>query len=75
MTVPVISYIRMAKDGKMFEKDVETAFFLPADLQHCPPQSFDPDIRIVYRQPIRVVTRSEHHQSLISLILTVLGGG
>ncbi|XP_003459824.2 heme-binding protein soul4 isoform X3 [Oreochromis niloticus] len=57
MTVPVISYIRMAKDGKTFEKDVETAFFLPAALQHSPPQSCDPDISIVYRQSIRVVTR------------------
>lgn len=57
MTVPIISYIRMAKDGKTFEKDVETAFFLPAALQHSPPQSCDPDISIVYRQPIRVVTR------------------
>ncbi|XP_069022804.1 heme-binding protein soul4 [Embiotoca jacksoni] len=58
MTVPVISNIHMMEDGKTFEKDVETAFFLPAEFQTNPPHSSDPDISIVFREPIRVVART-----------------
>lgn len=57
MTVPVISNVHMMEDGVTFEKEVETAFYLPAELQSSPPLSSDPDIAIVYREPIRVVTR------------------
>ncbi|XP_041839966.1 heme-binding protein soul4 [Melanotaenia boesemani] len=58
MTVPVISNIHMMEDGNTFDKDVETAFFLPAEFQSSPPRSADPDITIVYREPIRVVART-----------------
>ncbi|KAM6939805.1 heme-binding protein soul4 [Xenentodon cancila] len=57
MTVPVISSIQVMEDGNTFDKAVETAFFLPAEFQSSPPQPSDPDITIVYRQPVRVVTR------------------
>ncbi|XP_038570653.1 heme-binding protein soul4 [Micropterus salmoides] len=57
MTVPVISNIHMMEDGVTFQKDVETAFFLPADYQANPPQPFDSDITIVHREPIRVISR------------------
>ena len=57
MTVPVISNICMMEDGKAFNKNVETAIFLPAEFQSSPPRSSDPDIAIVYREPIRVVAR------------------
>ncbi|XP_028262627.1 heme-binding protein soul4 [Parambassis ranga] len=58
MTVPVISNVHMMEDGNTFEKDVETAFFLPAEFQSSPPQSYDPDITIVYREPVRIIART-----------------
>ncbi|XP_051238689.1 heme-binding protein soul4 isoform X1 [Dicentrarchus labrax] len=58
MTVPVISNIHMMEDGNTFEKDVQTAFFLPAEYQTNPPRPSDPDITIVHREPIRVVART-----------------
>lgn len=58
MTVPVVNTIHMMEDRKTFEKDVLTAYFLPAEFQNNPPQAFDPDITIVHREPIRVVARS-----------------
>lgn len=57
MTVPVVSHIHMMEDGKTFQKDVLTAFFLPAEFQSDPPQPSDPDITIVHREPFRVITR------------------
>ncbi|XP_070776224.1 heme-binding protein soul4 [Enoplosus armatus] len=58
MTVPVVSNIHMKEDGNTFQKDVQTAFFLPAEFQTNPPQPFDRDITIVHREPIRVVART-----------------
>ncbi|XP_022075697.1 heme-binding protein soul4 [Acanthochromis polyacanthus] len=58
MTVPVISNVHMLDDGNSFEKDVETAFYLPAEFQNNPPQSSDSDVTIVYREPIRVFART-----------------
>uniref|UniRef100_A0A8D3BHT2 Heme-binding protein 1-like n=1 Tax=Scophthalmus maximus TaxID=52904 RepID=A0A8D3BHT2_SCOMX len=57
MTVPVISNIQM-KDGTTFDKNVQTSFFLPAEFQGDAPRPCDPDIAIVYREPIRVVART-----------------
>ncbi|XP_042371951.1 heme-binding protein soul4, partial [Plectropomus leopardus] len=58
MTVPVVSSITMTEDGVTFEKDVQTAFFLPAEFQADPPRPSDPDVVVVYREPIRVVART-----------------
>ncbi|XP_068178494.1 heme-binding protein soul4 [Antennarius striatus] len=58
MTVPVVSYFRLTADRDAFEKEVETAFFLPAQFQSDPPRPSDPDITIVHREPIRVVART-----------------
>lgn len=55
----MVSHIHMMKDGVTFEKDVQTAFFLPAEFQTNPPRPSDPDITIVHREPLRVVARSE----------------
>lgn len=81
MTVPVISNVHMMEGGNAFMKDVETAFFLPAELQTNPPQSFDPDISIVYRESFRVVARvflgtttEETVGRQISLLWEILGG-
>lgn len=57
LTVPVVSSVLM-KDGETFEKNVETAFFLPSEFQSSTPRSFDPDISITYREPIRVIART-----------------
>lgn len=59
MTVPVVSNVHMMEDGNTFKKDVQTAFFLPAEFQTNPPRPSDPDITIVYREPIAVVARLE----------------
>ncbi|XP_017296817.1 heme-binding protein soul4 [Kryptolebias marmoratus] len=58
MTVPVVSNIQVIDDSRTFDKDVETAFFLPAEFQSSPPRSSDPDISVVHREPIRVVART-----------------
>lgn len=57
MTIPVISNVHLTDDGNTFKKDVETAFFLPAEFQTNPPQPSDPDIRILHREPMRVIAR------------------
>lgn len=57
MTIPVISNVHLADDGNTFKKEVETAFFLPAEFQTNPPQPSDTDIHILYREPIRVIAR------------------
>lgn len=61
MTVPVVSNIHMMEDGNTFQKDVQTAFFLPTEFQTNPPQPSDPDITIVYREPVSVIARLEPH--------------
>ncbi|KAM7009322.1 LOW QUALITY PROTEIN: heme-binding protein soul4 [Tautogolabrus adspersus] len=57
MTVPVVSNILMMEDGKTFQKDVQTAYFLPAEFQSNPPLPSDPDITIVHQEPIRIIAR------------------
>lgn len=57
MTVPVVSLIQMKEDGAVFEKEVLTAFFLPAQFQNCPPDPVDPDIQIQDWGPIAVIAR------------------
>ncbi|MEQ2300128.1 hypothetical protein AMECASPLE_022189 [Ameca splendens] len=58
LTVPVVSSIQMMKDAETFDKNVETAFFLPTEFQSSAPHSSDPDISITYREPIRVIART-----------------
>lgn len=57
MSVPVVNEITMADDGTNFMKDVLTAYYLPAEFQARPPEPTDPDISIVDRDTIRVITR------------------
>ncbi|KAF1394469.1 hypothetical protein PFLUV_G00000630 [Perca fluviatilis] len=82
MTVPVINHIRIKPDGNTFEKDVQTSIFLPAEFQPDPPRPSDPDITIVYREPIRVVARTffgtTTEQTLsaqIAVLWEILGAG
>ncbi|MEQ2173126.1 hypothetical protein GOODEAATRI_028705, partial [Goodea atripinnis] len=58
LTVPVVSSIQMMKDAETFDKNVETAFFLPTEFQSSAPHSSDPDISITHREPIRVIART-----------------
>ncbi|KAF4083267.1 hypothetical protein AMELA_G00138010 [Ameiurus melas] len=57
MTVPVVNGIKIVEDGRGFESEVLTALYLPAEFQANPPQSADPDITIVHRDSVRVITR------------------
>ncbi|KAM4604032.1 heme-binding protein soul4 isoform 1-T2 [Polymixia lowei] len=58
ITIPIVSNIHMMADSNSFEKDILTAYYLPAEFQANPPQPTDPDITIVYRSPFRVIART-----------------
>ncbi|MCJ8737769.1 hypothetical protein PDJAM_G00027890 [Pangasius djambal] len=80
MTVPVVNGITMLEDGRGFESEVLTAFYLPAEFQANPPQSADPDITVVHRDTLRVITRvffgtttEETISRQISLLWELLG--
>ncbi|XP_062868650.1 heme-binding protein soul4 isoform X2 [Trichomycterus rosablanca] len=80
MAVPVLNGITMLGDSSGFDKNVLTAFYLPAEFQADPPQPADPDIAIVHRDSIRVVTRvffgtttEETISQQISLLWELLG--
>ncbi|KAI4896854.1 hypothetical protein NFI96_016918, partial [Prochilodus magdalenae] len=80
MTVPVVNEITMLEDGTSFAKDVLTAYYLPSEFQANPPQPSDPDITIVDRGAIRVITRvffgtttEETISRQISLLWELLG--
>ncbi|MCI4383539.1 hypothetical protein PGIGA_G00027690 [Pangasianodon gigas] len=80
MTVPVVNGITMLEDGRAFESEVLTAFYLPAEFQANPPQSADPDITIIHRDSLRVITRvffgtttEETISRQISLLWELLG--
>lgn len=57
MAVPVVSGITMLEDKSGFDKNVITAFYLPAEFQANPPRPVDPDITIIHRDSIQVITR------------------
>ncbi|XP_007896438.1 heme-binding protein soul4 [Callorhinchus milii] len=57
MTIPIINEIRIVTEGNCLTPEVVTAYYLPAVFQDQPPQPMDPDIEIVERQPMSVVTR------------------
>ncbi|MGH0150087.1 UNVERIFIED_CONTAM: hypothetical protein FKN15_039687 [Acipenser sinensis] len=80
MTVPILNEIQMAKDEKSFVRDVLTAYYLPAEFQDKPPEPTDPDIQIVQRETVRVITRvfygtttEETIMRQISLLWELLG--
>ncbi|KAM9491103.1 heme-binding protein 1-like isoform 1-T1 [Salvelinus alpinus] len=56
MTVPIVNSIQMLEDGNGFQKDILTAYYLPAEFQANPPQPTDPDITILQREALRVIT-------------------
>uniref|UniRef100_A0A8C8SY91 Heme-binding protein 1 n=1 Tax=Pelusios castaneus TaxID=367368 RepID=A0A8C8SY91_9SAUR len=57
MTVPVVNEIHLNEEGTELLRDVTTAYYLPGEFQPDPPLPMDPEIRIVERQPLRVITR------------------
>lgn len=57
MTVPVVNGITMLEDGGGFESEVLTAYYLPEEFQENPPHPADPDITIIHRDSMRVITR------------------
>ncbi|XP_036394561.1 heme-binding protein soul4 [Megalops cyprinoides] len=57
MTIPILNEVHMLEDGNGFVKEILTAYYLPAEFQDNPPEPTDPDITIVHRDALRVVTR------------------
>ncbi|GAB0187613.1 heme-binding protein 1-like [Grus japonensis] len=57
MTVPVLNEIHLTKEGTKLEREVVTAYYLPAEFQQNPPVPTDPEIHITERAPLRVITR------------------
>ncbi|XP_030627585.1 heme-binding protein soul4 [Chanos chanos] len=57
MTVPILNELQMLEDRSGFRKEVLTAYYLPAEFQANPPQPSDPDITIIHRGSLRVITR------------------
>ncbi|KAK5936391.1 hypothetical protein CgunFtcFv8_027759 [Champsocephalus gunnari] len=56
LTVPVVTEV--SADGLSMQEVVRTSFFLPSEFQSDPPLPSDPDITIVQREPIRVLSRT-----------------
>ncbi|KAI9545543.1 hypothetical protein NQZ68_035424 [Dissostichus eleginoides] len=56
LTVPVVTEV--SADGLSMQEVVRTSFFLPSEFQSTPPLPSDPDITIVQREPIRVLSRT-----------------
>ncbi|XP_064803062.1 heme-binding protein soul4 [Oncorhynchus masou masou] len=80
MTVPIVNSIQMLEDGNGFQKDILTAYYLPAEFQANPPQPTDLDITILQREALRVITRpffgtttEETIMPQINLLLEMLG--
>ncbi|XP_039513140.1 heme-binding protein 1-like [Pimephales promelas] len=71
MSVPVVNEITLVDDGSTFMKEVLTAYYLPAEFQARPPQPTDPDISIVHRDSIRVISRYFIQHSTTSPICCV----
>lgn len=57
MTIPIVNSIDIVEGSSMFEKEVLTAYYLPAEFQDNPPQPSDPEVTIVFRPPFRVLAR------------------
>ncbi|NWT06669.1 HEBP1 protein, partial [Mionectes macconnelli] len=57
MTVPVLNEIHLTKDETELEREVVTAYYLPGEFQQNPPVPVDPEIHIIERAPLRVITR------------------
>uniref|UniRef100_W5NFZ5 Heme-binding protein soul4 n=1 Tax=Lepisosteus oculatus TaxID=7918 RepID=W5NFZ5_LEPOC len=57
MTVPVVNKIQILEDGTGFVREILTAYYLPAEFQDNPPDPTDPEIAIIQRGPLRVITR------------------
>ncbi|XP_071596095.1 heme-binding protein 1-like [Heliangelus exortis] len=57
MTVPVLNEIHLTKEGTELEREVVTAYYLPGEFQQNPPVPTDPEIHIIERAPLRVITR------------------
>ncbi|XP_005534090.1 PREDICTED: heme-binding protein 1-like [Pseudopodoces humilis] len=57
MTVPVLNEIHLTKEGSELEREVLTAYYLPREFQQNAPVPMDPEIHIIERAPLQVITR------------------
>uniref|UniRef100_A0A8C6ZMW2 Heme-binding protein 1-like n=1 Tax=Nothoprocta perdicaria TaxID=30464 RepID=A0A8C6ZMW2_NOTPE len=73
MTVPVLNEIHLTKEGTELARDVLTAFYLPGAFQQNPPIPMDPEIHIIERAPLRVITRVFYGMTTEETILREIG--
>nr|XP_056708890.1 heme-binding protein 1-like [Euleptes europaea] len=57
MTVPVVTQIHLNKEGTELLQDVITGYYLPEEFQPNPPLPMDPEIQVIERAPLQVITR------------------
>ncbi|KAM6460932.1 heme-binding protein 1-like isoform 2-T6 [Liasis olivaceus] len=57
MTVPVINEIHLNKEGTELVQEVITAYYVPQEFQLNPPIPMDPEIQILERSSLQVITR------------------
>ncbi|XP_051880106.1 heme-binding protein soul4 isoform X3 [Pristis pectinata] len=69
MTIPIINEIQMTEERNGLVQDIITGYYLPAHFQDQPPQPADPDIIIVERQAMRIISRSFHGSTTEQTIL------
>lgn len=57
MTVPVLTEIHLNKEGTELLQDVIIGYYLPEEFQLNPPLPMDPEIQVIERAPLQVITR------------------
>ncbi|XP_054840225.1 heme-binding protein 1-like [Eublepharis macularius] len=57
MTVPVVNEIHLNKEGTELLQEVITGYYLPEEFQLNPPLPMDPEIQVIERAPLQVITR------------------
>lgn len=57
MTVPVVTEIHLNKEGTELLQEVITGYYLPEEFQLNPPLPMDPEIQVIERAPLQVITR------------------
>ncbi|XP_078398906.1 heme-binding protein soul4 isoform X2 [Cetorhinus maximus] len=57
MTIPIINELQMTEERNSFVQDIITGYYLPEQFQDHPPQPVDPDVIIVDRQDMSIISR------------------
>ncbi|XP_041044276.1 heme-binding protein soul4 isoform X2 [Carcharodon carcharias] len=57
MTIPIINDLQMTEERNSFVQNIITGYYLPEQFQDHPPQPVDPDVIIVDRQDMSIISR------------------